>query len=375
MLKEKDKTELVFLAYCLIKGGYPKENLFKRICKSIKFASPDSKPKEVESLANDICELAIDGNTSISWSHEVEEWIGGTSGYFSLQQCYHELHAIDAKDKTAIRVAILRFCDKGVLEKDEKVNGRYRKVNKELNVINWWEADDDVLPIQLPFDLHDKVNIPRKSIIMVAGVSNQGKSGFTLEVAEKNCEAFKIRYCASEWSPSNLRRRLKNFKFREDKARQVEFISRSRNFGDVIEPDGLNIIDFLEIHDEAWKVSGQIEAIFDKLNEGIAIILLQKSPGSTFGKGGHGTIEKAALAVTLDNKILQINKLKDPVEEECNIDGLACNYEFGNGGRLIKASGWGKVVKEKRAGQEIVTIEQQIWANSRKKEDRFAWDK
>jgi hypothetical protein len=374
MLKPKQLAELNRFAYALVQGGYPEEDLRKRVFNSVKLCLTDASKKDITICVEGICDLALSFKEDVSWAREVKEWVSASSGYFSLQQCYHDLHAINAEDKTAVRVSISRLVKKGELEKDEKTNGKYRKVDNSMEQIKWWEASDECVPIYLPFDLDEKVYVPHKAIIVVAGVSNQGKSGFTLELAEKNCDNFPVRYCASEWSPSNLKRRLKKFDFNEEKARKIEFISRSRNFADVIDPNGLNIIDFLEIHDDAWKVSGQIEAIFDKLSEGIAVVLLQKSPGSPFGKGGHGTIEKACLAVTLDNKILQIGKLKDPIDDEANIDKLGCHYEFGKGGRLIKASQWGEVVKESKGGKEEVTIEVKSWANRKANKNEFSWE-
>jgi len=80
---------------------------------------------------------------------------------------------------------------------------------------------------------------------------------------------------------SELRMRLELFEnCTKDLWKQVRFYERSENFDDVIDPNGINIIDYLEVLDDFWKVGQQIKAIHDKLKNGIAVIAIQKNKGA-----------------------------------------------------------------------------------------------
>jgi len=201
-------------------------------------------------------------------------------------------------------------------------------------------------------------------VIVIAGVSNAGKSGFLLETTSKNVDVLPESYFASEWSPSGLRQRLETFGADMSVWPKVKFIKRTKDFADVIDPNGINIVDFLETHDEFAAVSGKIQEMHDKLKDGVVIVALQKNPGVRFGKGGHGTMEKAQLYLTIDDGIMTVEKLKQPPRGEKNITGLSVNYRYGEGGRLEQDGMWGRLATQKRHGMPDMRIVRPVgWAN------------
>ena len=365
--KGQRDEDLFHVANCLAKGEMHKGNISVVLNMLSSCCIPPFDSAEIKIKIDSALQRIEKKDTQ--WTEEVSNWVSCITGMFNITECYNELRAISSEDKSAVRVALSRLCDKKAIKRDKKKNGIYHKVDDKLKVIDWEGADEIDMGFELPFELHRDVVLPQKGVVVIAGVSNAGKSGFMLEFSQMNCEKMPITYFASEWSQSALKRKIQDFGMGNELARKIRFIERSDGFADVLDPDGINIIDFLETHEDAWRVSGQIKDIFDKLDNGIALIALQKSPGSMFGKGGHGTIEKACLAITLDDNILHINKLKTPLNPDRNINGLGCRYEFRKGGRLKKTGSWGKIHTKMKNGRPEREIDVQTWAN-----DSIRWD-
>ena len=84
-------------------------------------------------------------------------------------------------------------------------------------------------------------------------------------------------------------------------------MERNENFADVIQPGKgkINIIDFLELYDNFYEISGKLADIHKKLNGAIAIVALQKNPGNDFGLGGYRSLEKPRLALAVSPGILK----------------------------------------------------------------------
>ncbi len=84
-----------------------------------------------------------------------------------------------------------------------------------------------------------------------------------------------VHYFSSEMGALELKDRFSKFD-RPLNSWKVKFKERASNFADVIKPDAINIIDFLEVHDEFYKIGGLIKDIYDKLTTGIAVIAIRK---------------------------------------------------------------------------------------------------
>ena len=87
----------------------------------------------------------------------------------------------------------------------------------------------------------------------------------------------KIHYFNSEMGPGELRTRLEKFGEPLD-TWKFQAYERSSNFADVIKPGpgNLNIIDFLEIHENFYEIGGRLKEIHDRLKGAVAIVALQK---------------------------------------------------------------------------------------------------
>src|SRR6185369_10389855 len=112
------------------------------------------------------------------------------------------------------------------------------------------------------------------------------------------------------------------------------------NFADVIQPNEVNIIDFLEIHDEFWKIGSLLKDLYEKLDKGICIIALQKKRGSDTGKGGDVTREKPRLYLAMEDGKLCIEKGKNWKHEGVNPNNLQIGFKLVHGSKFIEQGAW-----------------------------------
>lgn len=122
-------------------------------------------------------------------------------------------------------------------------------------------------------------------------------------------------------------------------------VERTGDFGEVIEPDMINVIDYLEISESFWQVDLQLREIFEKLNRGIAIVAIQKSHTQELGRGGDFTGQKPRVYITLDRDedhgggVVKVIKTKDIVPGT-SIVGKEMAFSIEDGWKLIYDGNW-----------------------------------
>ena len=281
-------------------------------------------------------------NAKRPWQDEVNQWASVTESYFSVTSCYHELGAVTVKDKAAIRQAFIRLKHDGIIEPwKRRGHGWYRRIENEVIDIDWQNADENPLEIKLPLELDKMVNLYNGDIFVIAGESNAGKSAMCLNIVELNMPEWDCHYFSSELGGPKLKKRIGMFDTPAELWKMPAH-QKQDNYHDVLFPDALNIIDFLMITDEHWKVGNIIKEIHIALKEtrGIAIVAIQKDPNKKFGRGGDASRELASLYITLsETGWAKIIKLKDPKTED-NPNGEVCNYELENGSYFKQKSPW-----------------------------------
>ena len=232
-----------------------------------------------------------------------------------------------------------RLVETGVIAKTA-LDGTYRKLETEKKPIDWQSADlSKTLPLVLPFDIHQVCRIYPKSIIIVAGSKNEGKTSFLLKCVQLNMLKFQLDLYNSETGPEQLKERLTPLAI--PNPAPFETYERYDNFADVIEPDHLSIIDYLDLNSEVYLVGTEIDAIFRKLTTGCAIIGLQKPPPSTtyikgvkhvierdLAYGGGFTAKRAVLYISLSSHRLKLIYVKIPKNPQVNPNNMQWSYEF-----------------------------------------------
>lgn len=317
--------------------------------------NPPFPEKEIKIIVESALKRAEKKGLNIA--QEVRDWITVLQGcYMRVTDCYNELQVVTKEQKTAVRVNFSRLVKEGILAKAKGI-GCYRVIDKDAKKLNFIAKTEDALDLKWPFDIEDYIKIYPKSIIVVAGVPNAGKTALLLNFIEMNMFNHEINYFSSEMGNTELKERLLKFE-RSIDSWKFQAFERASDFSDLISPDAINVIDYIEIYEEHYKIGLYIKEIFDKLDKGIAIIALQKKPGSSYGVGGIASLEKARLYLTMDSHALKIEKGKNWTDAGINPNGLILNYKLVQGCHFIVDKDWHKEGEyEDRADDEKITFD------------------
>lgn len=269
----------------------------------------------------------------------LRNWISLSPGAFSVTDLTKDVEVqqllVDELEKLVL---------KGVVDRHGDRRGWYIPRQIQLEKLDYKAAAGNPIDIWLPFDLSDHVSLYPGSVVIVSGAPNSGKTALLLNVIRFNQpKEWDIHYFNSEMGADELKIRLEKF-YPEMVLSDWTFNAyfRSYRFSDVIfpGPNSLNIIDFLEVHDEFYKVGKAIKEIHDKLKGGIAIIALQKNPGSDTGLGGYRTMEVARLVLAMDSGRIKITKAKNFKDPTNNPNGKMRDFKLVDGCKIIDQHGW-----------------------------------
>jgi hypothetical protein len=281
-------------------------------------------------------------------SNKLYDYIEISSGWFYLEDIYRALAITSEKDKTNIRVQCHAFSNKGLLVKDKHINGRFRKPNTALVESDILSAEvASGMDIQYPLHLEKLFLTMPKSIILLAGSTGSGKSAFAINFLMLNQWKHLCHYFSSELTPGRLKRRLLKVPNFADISVGFKFYERYDNYADVVFPDDINVIDFLDVDNATpYMIGNEIKDIWMKLKTGIAFILIQKKSAQKdwggkiheveLGVGGRPTIDRASIYLIMDN--VPENKLKIIKVKEfdgINPHGLEWKYNLVNGVEFV----------------------------------------
>ncbi len=275
-------NDLFHIANCLIKGGCETDIALQILDILASNCNPPFPEKEVQAKIKSV--LSRCERRERNLTEDIKKWIFLTSGYFSLTEAYDPLQILTSQKNTVHQI-MHRFVKEGFVERHPTKNGLYRLVDTECEEIDFLNASTEGIHILWPFEIEKYVRTLPKNIIVVAGEPNAGKTAFLLNVVRLNMFQHSILYFSSEMGAIELKDRLRKFDDICLSDWKFKAKERASNFADVIKPGAVNIIDFLEVHDEFYKIGGYIKEIYDKLNTGIAIIALQKNKGVEYVLG------------------------------------------------------------------------------------------
>lgn len=271
---------------------------------------------------------------------KISRWAKMAPGGFTVRDLDYDFGIDNPQDKVNRIAALEQMVVDGDLERSGNRRGHYRPVITDLKQQDIAAVKDTPVDIWLPFNAGQLVDIFPKNTITLGGEKNAGKTALLLNIAIHNRKNWNVHYFNSEMGDQELKRRLQRFRSWPFNAWQrVNFYERARDFSDVIFSGtrDLNIIDFLELSDEFWKVGQMVRDIHDKLGQAIAIIAVQKKRGAADPRGGEFVKEKSRLHFDLSNQKheyghrLTINPAKN-WKTDVNPTGLYCSFKLVQGG-------------------------------------------
>ena len=267
----------------------------------------------------------------------IREWVEQTSGWFDGFRIDKEFSIQTQVGKNTRRVILHRLVQEGLLKRHANKQGMYCLVSAEAPLLDWKNADDGhTIELHWPFSLEWYIKVYSRNLIVIAGSPNAGKTALCLNLIYRNMGGpYDIVYYTSEMGGEEMKSRLLNFEDIELDDWTFECRERSRDFAEVIQPDKVNIVDFLEITDTFYLVGEELRAIFEQLTTGIAIVCLQKKRGAELGRGAEFSLEKPRLYLSMDNNQLKIVKAKNWRSPTVNPNGKKWNYKLIQGCKFV----------------------------------------
>lgn len=272
----------------------------------------------------------------------VEQWVALVKGVFTVRDAWADIGIESPEARQHLRVILRRLEQKGVISANGA--GTYRKLDLEAPVIEWQAADPEkVVPLLFPFGEHKLCRIYPKSIIIIAGSKNVGKTAYLYNFIKLNMHDFQIDLYNSETSPEQMKERFQPLEI--PSPAPFTAYERYDHFADVIHPNHVSVIDYLDMNSEVYLVGSEIDAIFRKLKDGVAVIGLQKPPPVTtyvhgvkktterdLAYGGGFTAKRAVLYLSLSANKLKLVYVKTPAQARVNPNNLTYTYQIKDDG-------------------------------------------
>jgi hypothetical protein len=300
----RDNT-LFHLANYLVKSGMPQHEIQQYLLFIGASCSPPFSDKEINlKIQSAINRANVSGKGLTEAIRELIEQHSGNISVTNLQQWV--TNANNPQERKKIHVVMGRLEKEGLVKRTGKRAGEYRIVDKDHEVQDWKNASVEAVKLDLPLGMHEAVRVVPGSILMFSGVTNTGKTAFAMNIAHLNCYRGTVKYLTSEIEQDEFRTRVESFNKVHGNTVDdwdVELIAKftPASLPDLIDPCGLNIIDYLEPPaGDFTQIGPLITDIHHALKKGVAIINIQKKKGDEYGAGGQFVKNKAHLFCTLD---------------------------------------------------------------------------
>jgi hypothetical protein len=258
-------------------------------------------------------------------SKEIDGWLPLHKGEsFDLDFVCRQLNIVHSQSR---KWASVKLGNEVVAGRLEKSNKTYRYIDNDIVLINDWVTVESAPPICLQwpcsvddqddtsFGFENTIDIPQKGLIILAGVTNTGKSTFCRNFLWMNMDLMHCTYFSSETSKedfaeyANKMRTWKN-PFGCDGKPIFDLAMRDHDWHDVIRPNDINIVDWLNMGDKFYQLGEVLMKMKSKLDKGILVVSIQKDSQKELGMGGQWGEHLASLYITMDFGRLTVKKAK-----------------------------------------------------------------
>lgn len=315
----------------------------------------------------------------------IEDWLPGYGDWFTREDVWRHITgqgvALTTEGKKNVAKFLGRETEKGAIRKRGK---KYRYVDTStVRFSNPFDCEDgDLVHILHPsshndgeltaFGFEDTINLHKGDAMVVSGESNEGKSTYVLNILADNMDYHKIRFISTEMTPSKFKGRVKVMdwvKPMNGTMPKFEFgFMDGDNYEDVIDPDMVNIIDWVGLRGDFWVIQNIIGDMKARLRDGVVILVLQHKKGEDNPVGGEFAYRRADACLSISRGVLKVLKVKDYNQPNPNyrkfafdINGAGCRFEnirevddcpqckgrkYYGGGKCSKCYGKGYVEKD-----------------------------
>ena len=336
------RDHFIFHAVNQLQKSNTPQNIIRYLANLIgaKGTNPPFPPNEVQDKINSAFKRREKRTGTLA--HEIKDYLNTIEGSFRTRDLYGDLKLLNPREKENARKILNRL--KGqLIEPHGDQAGHWRIIDDDLQAMDLENTQVETVDLILPFNIHEFVVFMPGNIILVAGDMNSGKTAFLLNIAKDNLQHSKIYYFNCEMGPSEMRGRLNLFNDFPIGHKNFKAYERGTDFADVIRPGKgkVNIIDYLELTDDFWKVGGLIKDIHQKLDGALCVIALQKKhPKVDDPLGGKRSLEKPRLALSMANGHLKILKAKNWKKPAYNPNGREIDFKLVQGCKFIPVGGW-----------------------------------
>jgi hypothetical protein len=321
----------------------------EKIAKSIATYPSNSGINNTSLYCPSSATLATEGHKAVTekvtnpepLAKRIRDWVTNTSGWFSYDDIDREFEIRSSTDKHNRWMILRRLRDEGILESHLSNNKLLRHIKVATRLVDFKACGNRTpLAIKYPFGIERYFNTYPGNLIVLAGAADAGKTAFLLNLIKLNMADFSTFYQTSEMGAEELASRLEKFEGMALEDWNFVAEERSRDFHDVIRPDCLNVVDYLELAGDFYMVAEYLRQIHSKLASGIAVVALQKKRDAPLGRGGDFGLEKPRLYLSMDAGKLTIEKAKNWVDHETNPRGMTIGFKIVNGCQFIVSENW-----------------------------------
>jgi len=280
--------------------------------------------------------------------YDVEQWSKEQTATFGLRDLFDVLQLPSMADRQTAINALDKLCKAGVLEADASRPNRWSYVCDDREVIDWQHADpDNYVRLLWPLSLEAKTRIFHGNIIVIGGVTGQGKTSYIIDLIHRNMDSFKIDLWETDLGEPDTAYKIDKWGYPRDfwKFNMWRWRGNLR----LIDPDAITIIDYLQAPDRIWEIGRLISSIKSRILNGVGIICLQRSPDAPFSEGGKYAYRDAQLALNLSFGKCVIAKNRF-AEADPDPQADTITYDLVRG-EFHPTSSWHKEVKEDNDGR------------------------
>lgn len=281
-------------------------------------------------------------------SSEVREYVMNSTGIFMSPDVVKSLQLSTRNDLKNLSNILKRLCEEELIEKYGNKNGCFRRVIKEYTEQRWWEAKGKPLHVFFPLDIHLYAKIYSGNTILLEGQKSQGKSAFALEFSRLNMNLFpkQVTYQNVEMSDDEIIERINSYPkdiiTPDVWQEKVRFIRRTSDWWDLIDPDSVNVVDYLIEYKEAYLIADFVFRIHQRLKKGICLVVVQRDPFKPYGQGGRSIRDIPRLIISLKGHIAKLEDVKSFWSNEGvgNPTGLMRDYKQVSWWKLLPQGNW-----------------------------------